>query len=191
MVQSNRLQGSGVHLGAQVSRLHINAGETPAFPGKCYPILNHALKVYTMTPGWLTPGFISRRLRHRSVRGAIQPPLPASVWFLLFARCRDRILSVGQQSGIRRKGELGSDKPEPEVVVPVARVVVVAVGGTAVLRVVVPAAAAIDTVVAYQDKTPNRCIIIRRNRSLSPARVKSTSGSICRINSFSVQMPSQ
>ena len=50
---------------------------------------------------------------------------------------------------IRLSRELeGGNEAEAEVVVPVRRLVVVAIGGAAVLRFVVPAAAAIHTVVA-------------------------------------------
>ena len=114
---------------------------------------------------------------------------PPGVCFLPFGG-RGGILSVGQQSASAELVSWGERKPEAYVVVPVVRRVVVAIGRTAVLRVVVPTAAPNHTVGASQDKTPNRLMTIRLNGTLSPASVNAISGSVCRTSSASVHRPS-
>ncbi len=114
--------------------------------------------------------------------------------------CRYR--SGGSEKGLPRTAGTGSEpvrrylseKPssfsgtEPQVVVPVGRIVTVPVRRPAVPGVVVPAPAPIDPVRAASVQSP-RPIIRRRNRRDSARAANAKSGSICRAKSASFHSP--
>ena len=120
----------------------------------------------------------------RGIRPRYQPRHNAS----LFAPLKTRTgFSPGQRAGIRPAPvELGKGKPKPEVVVPVAGIVPVAIGRPAVPGVVVPAAAPVHAVRAFGENPvvwpsirPKRAMTFLLKPALFAPLVNSTRGVMC------------
>ena len=102
---------------------------------------------------------------HQDVHPLVQVELPALVGCPLFALQQLKegagFYPLVSRSASANLVSWGEHEPEPVVVVPVVRRVVVTIRRPAIPGVVVPAAAASDTVRASQDRTPNLSITIR------------------------------
>jgi len=124
----------------------------------------------------------SDRLR-KDVRRKHPPPITSPTAIPLFFALTKQGQDSVRGSRLSKPGELGTNQPEPDVVVPVARRVVVTVRRPAILSVVVPTAATKNPVRTFQDRTPNLCITFRRKPEESAILTNPINGSICPISS--------